>query len=170
MDEVNAPLNLLARRLNWSEKKNEAGSRRSFWRPLALQRSVAQAPLPEAGLLTHRSSRPGNLPIPEGTVEFLADPLAAHSGATVRELHPLPFSLAVAGEHLEQFLWIAQWNETVKSKGDGKQGIGGWGKVLASLDSLVETRRERSELPFPIPHPPSPIPFSALSRSPFLRR
>jgi len=57
----------------------------------------------EAGLLTHRSSRSGSLPIPKGTVALVAGPLADHSGATVRDLHPLPFSLAVAGEHLEQF-------------------------------------------------------------------
>jgi hypothetical protein len=36
-------------------------------------------------------------------VVFVADPLAAHSGATVRDFHPLPFSLAVAGEHLGPF-------------------------------------------------------------------
>jgi len=111
MDEVNAPLNLLARRLSWSEEKNEVDSRRSFRRPLALQRSVAQAPLPEAGLLTHRSSRPGNLPIPEGTVGFLADPLAAHSGATVRGIATrCPVFTRRCREHLEQFLW----NSTVE--------------------------------------------------------
>ena len=33
----------------------------------------------------------------------MADPLAAHSGATVRDSHPLPFSLAVADEHLGPF-------------------------------------------------------------------
>jgi hypothetical protein len=56
--------------------------------------------LPKAGLLTHRSSRFGNLPIPQGTVVLPADSLAAHSGATVRDLHPLPFSPAVTGGHL----------------------------------------------------------------------
>jgi hypothetical protein len=30
----------------------------------------------------------------------VADPLAVHSGATVRDFHPLPFSPAVTGEHL----------------------------------------------------------------------
>ena len=56
---------------------------------------------PEAGLLTHRSLRSGSLPIPFGTVALVAGPLAVHSGATVRDLHPLSFSLAVTGEHLE---------------------------------------------------------------------
>jgi hypothetical protein len=39
-------------------------------------------------------------PFPKEQWCFLADPLAAHSGATVRDFHPLPFSPAVAGEHL----------------------------------------------------------------------
>jgi len=55
----------------------------------------------KAGLLTHRSLRTGDLPIPEGTVVFFCRPLAAHSGGTAREFHPLPFSLAFNDEHLE---------------------------------------------------------------------
>ena len=39
-------------------------------------------------------------PFPKEQWYFVADPLAAHSGATVREFHPLPFSPAVTGEHL----------------------------------------------------------------------
>jgi glutaryl-CoA dehydrogenase len=39
-------------------------------------------------------------------VLFQADPLAAYSGATVRDSHPLPFSLAAAGENLGTVLWI----------------------------------------------------------------
>lgn len=43
---------------------------------------------------------PGHLPAPDEAVVLLAGPLAAHSGATARDFHPLPFSLAANGEHL----------------------------------------------------------------------
>ena len=43
---------------------------------------------------------PGHLPAPERAVVVLAGSLAAHSGATARDFHPLPFSLAANGEHL----------------------------------------------------------------------
>jgi hypothetical protein len=55
----------------------------------------------KAGLLTDRSTQPGTFPF---FLEqwLIAGPLAAHSGATVRESHPLPFSLALKCEHLDQ--------------------------------------------------------------------
>jgi len=56
--------------------------------------------LTKAGLLTDRSSQTGCLPISEETVAKLAGPLAVHSGATVRDSHPLPFSPAPEGENL----------------------------------------------------------------------
>jgi hypothetical protein len=37
---------------------------------------------------------------------FLADPLAVHSGATVREFHPLPFSPVFEAGTSEQFMNI----------------------------------------------------------------
>ncbi len=55
-------------------------------------------------------------PFPKEQWYFLADPLAAHSGATVRDSHPLPFSPAVAGEHLGAYM-LTQWNESVKVVG-----------------------------------------------------
>jgi len=54
----------------------------------------------EVGILTCRSQPVRNLPIPNGTVVF-CDWLAAYSGGTVRDFHPLPFSLAFDGEYLE---------------------------------------------------------------------
>ena len=48
---------------------------------------------PKAGLLTDSwDARPAAFPLPEATVACFAGELADHSGATVRELHPLPFS------------------------------------------------------------------------------
>ena len=46
---------------------------------------------------------------------MLAGPLAAYSGATVRDFHPLPFSLAVTGEHLGTALWITHPAQRSKS-------------------------------------------------------
>jgi hypothetical protein len=37
------------------------------------------------------------------TVAYFAGRLAAHSGGTVRDFHPLPFSLAFDDEHLREF-------------------------------------------------------------------
>jgi hypothetical protein len=45
---------------------------------------------------------PAGLPIPKNS-GLLRRPLAAHSGGTVRDLHPLPFSLAFDDEHLREF-------------------------------------------------------------------
>ncbi len=79
-----------------------SGSPDQLITPFTLTRSAAQL-MSKAGLLTHRSSRTGDLPVPEGTVVFFCRPLAAHSGGTAREFHPLPFSLAFNDEHLEPF-------------------------------------------------------------------
>ena len=49
---------------------------------------------PKAGLLTDSlDARPAAFPLPEATVACFAGELADHSGATVRELHPLPLWL-----------------------------------------------------------------------------
>ena len=49
---------------------------------------------PRAGLLTDSlDARPAAFPLPEATVACFAGELADHSGATVRELHPLPLWL-----------------------------------------------------------------------------
>ncbi len=85
-------------RNRWEMRRS--GSPDQLITPFALTRSAAQL-MPKAGFLTHRSSRTGDLPIPEGTVVFFCRPLAAHSGGTARESHPLPFSLAFNDEHLE---------------------------------------------------------------------
>ena len=78
-----------------SEKENERkqpvkrliSARSAFARSIALN-------LPEAGLLTRRSSLNRlSLPIPKNS-GLLRRPLAAYSGGTVRDFHPLPFSLA----------------------------------------------------------------------------
>ena len=54
---------------------------------------------PRAGLLTDSlDARPAAFPLPEATVACFAGELADHSGATVRELHPLPLWLGF--EHL----------------------------------------------------------------------
>ena len=54
---------------------------------------------PKAGLLTDSwDARPAAFPLPEATVACFAGELADHSGATVRDLHPLPFWLGL--EHL----------------------------------------------------------------------
>jgi hypothetical protein len=45
---------------------------------------------------------PACLPIPKNS-GLLRRPLAAYSGGTVRDFHPLPFSLASTGEHLKEF-------------------------------------------------------------------
>jgi hypothetical protein len=45
---------------------------------------------------------PACLPIPKNS-GLLSRPLAAHSGGTVRDFHPLPFSLASNDEHLREF-------------------------------------------------------------------
>jgi hypothetical protein len=44
---------------------------------------------------------PASLPIPRNS-GLLRRPLAAYSGGTVREFHPLPFSLASHDEHLRE--------------------------------------------------------------------
>jgi hypothetical protein len=80
------------------------GKEREGFRPtLYIHRSHAKRGTElriKAGLLTDRSSQTRHLPVLGRTVAF-AGPLAAHSGATVREFHPLPFSLAPRREHLE---------------------------------------------------------------------
>ncbi len=43
---------------------------------------------------------PATFPLPKEQWLILAGPLAAHSGATARDSHPLPFSPAAHGEHL----------------------------------------------------------------------
>ena len=54
---------------------------------------------PKAGLLTDSwNARPAAFPLPHATVACFAGELADHSGATVRELHPLPSWLGF--EHL----------------------------------------------------------------------
>ena len=51
---------------------------------------------PKAGLLTDSlDARPAAFPLPEATVACFAGELADHSGATVRDLHPLPFWLGL---------------------------------------------------------------------------
>jgi len=45
---------------------------------------------------------PACLPIPKNS-GLLRRPLAAYSGGTVRDSHPLPFSLAFHDEHLREF-------------------------------------------------------------------
>ncbi len=45
---------------------------------------------------------PATFPFPKEQWFAIAGSLAVHSGATVRDSHPLPFSPAVAGEHLGQ--------------------------------------------------------------------
>jgi hypothetical protein len=45
-------------------------------------------------------AKPATFPFPWEQWLKKADSLAAHSGATVRDFHPLPFSLAVSDEHL----------------------------------------------------------------------
>jgi len=44
---------------------------------------------------------PAGLPIPKNS-GWLRRPLTAYSGGTVRDFHPLPFSLAFYGEHLRE--------------------------------------------------------------------
>jgi hypothetical protein len=62
--------------------------------PIALMRSVGVPPRSKAGLLTCSSSRSGGLPVdPTQQWPNNASPLAAYSGATARDFHPLPFSL-----------------------------------------------------------------------------
>ncbi len=91
MDEVNAPPGSAHATLLLKLE------RRPDNRPSAERGASA---ISEAGLLTYRSSRTGYLPVPERNSGILCRPLAAYSGATVRDSHPLPFSPAVAGEHL----------------------------------------------------------------------
>jgi hypothetical protein len=52
-------------------------------------------------------------------VAYYAGPLAAHSGATVRDFHPLPFSLANLSEHLEH----GQSNTAENLKYQSKPGL-----------------------------------------------
>ena len=54
----------------------------------------------EVGLLTYRSILNGSLPISNGDSGVLTGELAVYSGGTVRDFHPLPFSLVLDDEYL----------------------------------------------------------------------
>jgi hypothetical protein len=69
--------------------------------PLALKRSAVQAHPQGRSPDLQVDAKPATFPFLRGTVaRCCTDSLAAYSGATVRDFHPLPFSLARVDENL----------------------------------------------------------------------
>ncbi|MCU1234972.1 MAG: hypothetical protein JWP63_2939 [Candidatus Solibacter sp.] len=87
----------------------------------ALQQSVAQAPSRGRSPDSQVIARSATFPSPKEQWCFLADPLAAHSGATVRDSHPLPFSPAVTGEHLGTVSMVTTMERAGQTAGSNRR-------------------------------------------------